>query len=120
MRILWRSSRLGMRALDLPDELVEQPARVVRPRPGLGVVLHAPRRDVEQAQALDRPVVEAHVGQLGLPGVARQQLLRGRSAREQLERGAARGEVADDRALDARVERRDPRAPALAGQYAAL
>src|SRR3954451_2044546 len=61
-RILWRSSRLGMR--ERPDEVVEQAERVVRPRSGLGVVLHAAGRDVERPDALDRAVVEVDVGQL--------------------------------------------------------
>src|SRR4051794_35637045 len=68
-RILCRSSRLGMRSHDLPDELVEQPERVVRPRARLGVVLHAAGRYVEQAQALHRAVVQVDVGQLGLAEV---------------------------------------------------
>src|SRR4051795_5761136 len=74
--ILWRSSRLGTgtpprpgldrvaRLREPPDELVEQAERVVRPRPRLWVVLHAARRHVERADALDRPVVEVDVGQL--------------------------------------------------------
>ena len=46
-------------------------------------------------------------------GVARQQLLGGGRAGEQLERRAARGEVAHDRVLDAGVERGDARAVPL-------
>src|SRR5213596_2840623 len=60
-RILCRSSLRGM---ERPDELVEQPEAVVRPRAGLGVVLHAARRHLERADALDRAVVEVDVGQL--------------------------------------------------------
>src|SRR5829696_1042644 len=75
-RILWRSSRLGTSGarLDLADELVEEPDGVVGPGSGLGVVLDAAGRDVEQADALDRAVVEVHVGQLGLPEVGLQPL----------------------------------------------
>ena len=64
-----RSSRLGMRtspgAVHQRAELVEQPGRVVRARRGLGVVLHAERRPVQQPQALDHAVVEVDVGDLG-------------------------------------------------------
>src|SRR3954468_22788520 len=75
MRILWRSSRLGM-ALggrpDLVDEAVEEVQRVVRPGPGLRVVLDRPARHVEQREPLDRPVVEVDVAEarraeVGLP-----------------------------------------------------
>src|SRR5215210_3963835 len=59
------SSRLGTGALEELDELVEEAQRVVGPRSGLWVVLHAARRHVEQADALDRPVVEVHVRELG-------------------------------------------------------
>ncbi len=209
-RILCRSSPTRHAArLDLADELVEQVHRVVRPRPGLGVVLHAARGDVEQPDALDRPVVEVHVRELRLPevglqplpglaahreavvlrgdgdaaraqvldrvvaaavaerelerleadgpgeqlvaeadaehgqlpdrradrldevaerggvagagdeedpvGAAAEHLVRGGRARQQLERHAARGEVAHDRGLDPRVERDDVRAGAVAG-----
>src|SRR3954469_7540733 len=79
-RILVMSSRLG--TLDLPDELVEQPQRVVGSRPRLRVVLHAARRYVEQPDALDRPVVEVHVGELRLPEVALQPLAGAAADRE--------------------------------------
>src|SRR5215217_7550538 len=95
-RILWRSSRLGIRSISaghpdgvpmgwagirpgilyLPDELVEQPDRVVRARARLRVVLHAAGRHVEQPDALDRAVVEVHVGQLGLAEVGLEPLAR--------------------------------------------
>src|ERR671910_3544677 len=77
-RILWRSSLRGMARgpLDLRDELVEQMHGVVRSRSGLGVVLHAAGGDVEQPEALDRPVVEVDVGQLGLAEVGLQPLPR--------------------------------------------
>src|SRR5690242_3091407 len=65
-RILFRSSRRGTEG---PQELVEEAERVVRPRPGLRVVLDAARGDVEQADALDRAVVEVHVGQLSVAQV---------------------------------------------------
>src|SRR6478672_10768620 len=71
-RILWRSFLRG--TVELPQELVEQAERVVGAGSGLGVVLHAARRDVEQPDALDRAVVEVHVGQLGLPEIALQAL----------------------------------------------
>src|SRR5215467_10456330 len=60
-RILWRSSLRGNEAL---QELVEEAEAVVRPRPGLRVILHAARRHLERADALDRAVVEVDVGQL--------------------------------------------------------
>src|SRR4051794_28687033 len=60
-RILWRSSLRGNEAL---QELVEEAEAVVRPRPRLGVVLHAAGRDVERPDALDRAVVEVDVGEL--------------------------------------------------------
>src|SRR3954453_21365386 len=72
IRILWRSSRRGTG--QLPDEVVEQADRVVRAGPGLGVVLDAPGGDVEQADALDRPVVEVHVRELRLAEVRLQPL----------------------------------------------
>src|SRR3954469_24310000 len=65
-RIFVRSS---LRGTNGPDELVEQAERVVRPRARLRVVLHAAGRDVEQADALDRAVVEVHVRELGLAEV---------------------------------------------------
>ncbi len=46
-------------------ELVEQVARVVRPGPGLRVVLHAERGHVAAADALDDPVVQVHVRDVG-------------------------------------------------------
>src|SRR5688500_11961232 len=64
-RILWRSSLLGMRGLEQGDELVEEPEGVVGAGTGLGVVLDAAGGDVEQADSLDRVVVEVHVGELG-------------------------------------------------------
>ena len=45
-----------------PAELLEQVAAVVRARAGLGVVLHAARRDVPQAHPLAHAVVQVHVG----------------------------------------------------------
>src|SRR3954451_7846854 len=75
-RILWRSSLRGMGLLDRADEVVEEPERVVRAGAGLGVVLDAAGGHVEQPDALDRPVVEVHVGQLRLPDVAREALAR--------------------------------------------
>src|SRR4051794_10752348 len=72
IRILWRSSRRGTG--QLPDEVVEEADRVVRAGPGLGVVLDAAGRDVEQADALDRAVVEVDVRELGLAEVALQAL----------------------------------------------
>src|SRR5688572_12646801 len=63
-RIFWMSSRLGTGGLEQRDELVEQSERVVRAGARLRVVLDAPGRDVEQADALDRAVVEVHVRQL--------------------------------------------------------
>src|SRR5215203_2794216 len=99
MRILWRSSRLGMRALYLSDELVEQPQGVVRARSGLGVVLHAAGRDVEQAEALDGAVVEVHVGQLGLAEVGLEARARLAADREAVvlrgDRDALRAQVLD-------------------------
>src|SRR4051794_17419141 len=65
-RILFRSS---LRGIEGSDELVEQVKGVVRSRPGLRVVLHAAGGDVEQADALDRAVVEVHVRELGLAEV---------------------------------------------------
>src|ERR671921_169878 len=73
-RILWMSSLRGTR--DLPHELVEQVHRVVRPRPGLRVVLDAAGGHVEQPDALDRPVVEVHVRELRLPELRLQALPR--------------------------------------------
>src|SRR3954449_4482467 len=77
IRILWRSSRRGTG--QLPDEVVEEADRVGRAGPGLRVVLDAAGRDVEQADALYRAVVEVDVRQLGgaevgfdaLPGLPR-------------------------------------------------
>ena len=48
-------------------ELLEQVGAVVRPRPRLGVVLHAERRGVEDPEALAHAVVEVHVAHLGPP-----------------------------------------------------
>src|SRR4051794_32221240 len=71
IRILWRSSRLGMGA-DLLEEAVEEIEAVVRSRPRLGVVLDGAAGDVGQRQALDGAVIEVEVRQLrgaevGLP-----------------------------------------------------
>src|ERR1043165_5386844 len=63
-RILCRSSRLGMRREEV-DELVEEAEGVVGAGARLGVVLDATGGDVEQADSLDRVVVEVHVGELG-------------------------------------------------------
>src|SRR4051812_36300387 len=73
-RILWMSSLRG--TVELPEKLVEQAERVVRSRSRLRVVLDAARWDVEQADALDRSVVEVHVRQLRLAEVAGQPLAR--------------------------------------------
>src|SRR3954467_8855529 len=77
MRMRWRSSRRGISGLrsgHLGDEVVEQPERVVRTGARLRVVLPAAGRDVEQADALDRAVVEVDVRELGLAEVAAQAL----------------------------------------------
>src|SRR3954454_3945233 len=74
MRTLWMSSRLGMGARHLRDEVVEQAHGVVGPGPGLRVVLHAAGGDVEQPDALDRAVVEVHVRELRLAEVRLQPL----------------------------------------------
>src|SRR4029079_3220706 len=74
-RILWMSSRRGMALCGRPDlveEAVEEVERVVRPGPGLRVVLERPARHVGQREALDGAVVEVHVAELrraevGLP-----------------------------------------------------
>src|SRR3954452_4064946 len=62
IRMRWRSSRRGTDAL---QESIEQVQGVVRPRSGLGVVLDRAARHVEQLEALDRPVVEVDVAELG-------------------------------------------------------
>ena len=76
----------------------------------------------QRADVLDDVVQRGGVAGAGheeeAVGVARQQLLGGARAREDLERRAAAGEVADDRALDPGVQRDDPRAVALACVYA--
>src|SRR5919112_6031945 len=109
-RILWRSSRLGMRRLDLADELVEQPERVVRPRSRLRVVLHAAGGHVEQADALDRAVVEVHVRELGLAEVGLQPLPGLTAHREAVvlrgDRDPARAQVLD-RVVAATVAERE-------------
>src|SRR3954469_839694 len=74
-RILWRSSRLGMRREEV-DELVEEPEGGVGAGARLGVVLDAAGGYVEQADPLDGVVVEVHVGELrraelGLDDLAR-------------------------------------------------
>src|SRR3712207_3909849 len=66
-RIRWRSSLRGTG--DLLHELVEEPERVVRTGSGFGVVLHAAGGDVEQPDALDRPVVEVEARELDVPEV---------------------------------------------------
>lgn len=48
-------------ALHEPYELVEEIARVVRSRAALGMVLDAERRDVQELNALGRPIVEVYV-----------------------------------------------------------
>src|SRR3954453_6358264 len=65
-RILLRSS---LRGIEGPDEFVEEVEAVVRAGSGFRVVLDAAGGDVEQADALDRAVVEVHVGELGLAEV---------------------------------------------------
>src|SRR3954471_21316783 len=96
-RILWMSSLRG--TVELPQELVEQAERVVRPRPRLRVVLHAAGGHVEQADALDRAVVEVHVGQLRLAEVALQPLaglaLHGEAVVLRRDRDAAGADVLD-------------------------
>src|SRR4051812_7961443 len=62
-RILWRSSLRGMG--EQLDELVEEAEAVVRAGARLGVVLNAAGGNVEQADPLDRVVVEVDVGELG-------------------------------------------------------
>src|SRR3954452_20859297 len=62
-RILWRSSLRGM-GREQVDELVEEAEGVVGAGARLGVVLDAAGGDVEQADSLDRVVVEVHVGEL--------------------------------------------------------
>src|SRR3954454_13805913 len=71
IRILWRSSRLGMRA-DLVEEPVEEVEAVVRAGAGLGVVLDGAAGHIEERQALDGAVVEVEVAErrgaeIGLP-----------------------------------------------------
>src|SRR5215217_8763075 len=91
-RILCRSSRLGTGVTSagrpdrglmvgpdivsgyLADELIEEAELVVRTRSGLGVILDAAGRDVEQANALDRSVIQVHVRELRLAQVASQAL----------------------------------------------
>ena len=72
----------------------------------------------QRADVLDDVVQRGGVARAGdeeeAVGVARQQLLGRRRARVDLQRRAAAREVADDRALDAGVERDDRRAVALA------
>ena len=60
---MWRSS-LRWHGGEQLDELVEEAERVVRAGARLGVVLDAAGGDVEQADSLDRAVVEVHVGEL--------------------------------------------------------
>src|SRR3954471_4996644 len=64
MRIFSMSSLRGMGG-DLLQEAVEEIEAVVRAGPGLGVVLDRGAGDVEQREALDRPVVEVEVRELG-------------------------------------------------------
>jgi hypothetical protein len=45
-------------------ELLEQIVRIMRPRRGLRVILHAEQRQVPVAQAFERLVVQVDVGQL--------------------------------------------------------
>src|SRR4051794_5938718 len=61
-RILWRSSLRGMG--EQLDELVEEAEGVIGAGARLGVVLDAAGGDVEQADSLDRVVVEVHLGEL--------------------------------------------------------
>src|SRR5262245_5902693 len=63
----WRSRRLGTGHLLHPT--VDQGARVVRAGAGLGMELERPRPQLRILEALDRPVVERHVG--GLLALAR-------------------------------------------------
>src|SRR5438045_3742587 len=62
IRILWRSSRRG---IDLLQEAIEQVEAVVRAGAGLRVVLDRGAGNVEERQALDGPVVEVEVRELG-------------------------------------------------------
>jgi hypothetical protein len=52
-------------------EVMEQVVRVVRPRRGFGVVLHAEERQRFVAQAFKRLVVQVNVGQLNFVGIDR-------------------------------------------------
>src|SRR3954469_21377865 len=61
-RILWMSSRLGIRQL---QEAIEQVAGVVRAGSSLGVVLDGRPRDVLEDQPLHGAVVQIQVGELG-------------------------------------------------------
>src|SRR3712207_2766338 len=61
-RMRWRSVLRGTG--DLPDEVVEELERVVRPRPRLRVVLDAAGGHIEQADALHRAVVEVEAREL--------------------------------------------------------
>src|SRR3954468_11221503 len=95
-RILFRSSRRGT---ERPQEFVEQVKGVVRAGAGFGVVLHAARGDVEQADALDRAVVEVHVRELRRAEVGLDDLPRLALNREPVvlarDRDAAGAEVLD-------------------------
>src|ERR671923_549846 len=61
-RIFWMSALRGNYPLHEP---VEEMASVVRPRAGLGVVLHRRRRHVAHYQPLHGAVVEVQLLQLG-------------------------------------------------------
>ena len=90
-----------------------------RPAQQLVAEADAPHRPLadELADGLDDVVqrrwVAGPVGQEDRVGVAGQQLVRPRRARVQRDPGPARDQVAHDRQLDARVQRRDPRAVAV-------
>src|SRR5690348_9560785 len=70
IRILWRSARLGM-LTHQADEIVEQVARIVRPRRGLRMVLDAEYGVISEPETLERLVVEIDVRDLGLAGAER-------------------------------------------------
>src|SRR5258708_40241772 len=71
-----RSSRLGMRtspaAVHQGTEFLKQSGRIMRAGRGLGMVLDAERRPVQQPEALDHAVVEGDGGDLGRAEVGAQ------------------------------------------------
>src|SRR5919201_1984831 len=91
--IRMRSMSVRLGTCHQPPELPEQVAGVVRPRGGLGVVLHRHRRDVQASKPLERAVVQVPVRELG----------------------AAEGGLHDAWATVAVLAWRAPHAPCLAG-----